>query len=128
MSTNALHSEAITRDRKLRRDLRTLARFVHVYCRRRHPDAIKGPVRLRDVDVERVYGCRLRLCAACGKLLAHATVKRKTCPLEPKPACKRCPTHCYAPHYRTQIREVMKYSGRHLVLRGRLDYLIHLLG
>jgi len=41
--------------------------------------------------------------------------------------CKHCPEHCYAPRYRAQIREVMRYSGPRLVLRGRLDYLWHLL-
>ena len=69
-----------------------------------------------------------QLCPACRKLLAHAFVQRSHCPLDPKPACKKCPTHCYAPKYRAQIREVMKYSGRRLGLRGRLDYLFGLVG
>jgi hypothetical protein len=33
----------------------------------------------------------------------------------------------YHPQYWQRIREVMKYSGRKLVLSGRLDYLYHLL-
>ena len=74
-----------------------------------------------------IHGKPLHLCAACTKLLSHSFVKRRSCPLDPKPACKRCPTHCYAPFYRAQIREVMKVSGRKFVLRGRLDYLLHLL-
>ena len=56
----------------------------------------------------------------------HAFVKRQTCPMSPKPSCKKCPQNCYASAYRARIREVMKVSGRRLVLRGRLDYLLHL--
>ena len=117
---------ATTSDRKLRRDLKVLARFIDVYCRHRHRAEEKAPTRLRNIDVEAIYGRSLRLCSECRKLLAHAFIKRLRCPLNPKPACKKCPTHCYAPAYRARIREVMKYSGRRLVLTGRVHYLYHL--
>jgi hypothetical protein len=116
-----------TLPRAVRRDLKLLADFIHLYCRQRHADADRHAVRLKTHDVEALCRRPIRLCASCRRLLTHAFVKRTRCPLEPKPACKRCPTHCYAPAYRAQIREVMKYSGRRLVLRGRLDYLYHLL-
>jgi hypothetical protein len=114
-------------EKELARDLKTLARFVGVYCKYRHGQAAKGPVRLKTHDVEAIAGRPVLLCSSCAKLLAHAFVKRSNCPLDPKPACKHCPRHCYHPAYRQQIREVMKYSGRRLVLSGRLDYLLHLL-
>jgi hypothetical protein len=114
-------------DGELIGDLRTLARFIDVYCRHRHNGAAKEPVRLKTHAVDAIHGRPLVLCTPCRKLLAHAFVKRTHCPLDPKPACKKCPTHCYAPKYRQQIREVMKYSGRRLVLSGHLDYLYHLL-
>jgi len=47
--------------------------------------------------------------------------------MHPKPACKHCPSHCYHPTYRAKIRQVMKFSGKKMLLGGRLDYLIHLL-
>jgi hypothetical protein len=114
-------------DGELAGDLRTVARFIDVYCRYRHKRAAKEPVRLKTHDVKAIHGRPLILCGPCRKLLAHAFVKRTYCPLEPKPACKKCPSHCYAPKYRQQIREVMKYSGRRLILSGHLDYLYHLL-
>ncbi len=118
---------AIVTDRKLRKDLRLLARFVGIYCAGRHATAEKAPLALRTHDVA-ALGIRCpQLCQACTKLIAHAFVKRASCPLDPKPMCKRCPTHCYAPHYREEIRAVMKYAGIRMVLRGRLDYLLHLL-
>ena len=114
-------------DRHLRRDLKTLTRFIEVYCEHRHGDSDKAVVELQTHDVAAIAGRTVTLCDECRRLLAHAFVKRTTCPMEPKPACKRCPSHCYQPEYRQQIREVMKVSGRRLVLRGRVDYLLHLL-
>lgn len=109
------------------RDLKTLALFIDLYCRRHHKQAAKTPVGLKGHDVAAVAGRAISLCPACTKLLAHAFVKRARCPMDPKPMCKHCPNHCYHPDYRAQIRQVMKSSGRYLVLTGRLDYLWHLL-
>ncbi len=113
--------------RQLCHDLKVLATLIEVYCARRHPTAAKEVVTLKTHDVAALHGRPLRLCPPGRKLLTHAFVKRAACPLDPKPMCKKCPQHCYAPLYRAQIREVMRYSGRRLVLSGRLDYLVHLL-
>ena len=109
------------------RDLKTLALFIDVYCRYKHADGGRKPVDLRTHDVAAIAGRTVVLCPECTKLLAHAFVKRSHCPMDPKPMCKHCPSHCYHPTYRQQIREVMKFSGRKMVLGGRLDYLFHLL-
>jgi hypothetical protein len=65
------------------------------------------------------------LCRECTRLLQHGTAKLLLCPYDPKPMCKKCPTHCYAPFYRERVREVMKFSGMHMMKRGRLDMLFH---
>jgi len=93
--------------RREEKDIRVLGAFVGSYCRGKHATP-KG-----------------RLCASCAELLAYAESKRRGCPLDPKPACKGCPIHCYANERRAAIREVMAYSGRRLLLRGRLDLLWH---
>lgn len=111
--------------RRLRKDLRVLAKFTAVYCKHVHRDAEKAPFALKTHDLAAILGRPPLLCAACRKLLAHAFVKRTACPYDPKPMCKHCPTHCYAPNYRAAMREVMKYSGRRLLLTGRLDYAWH---
>ena len=108
----------------LQRDLKILATFVDIYCQAHHTQQI--PLALPTYDIPALVGRPLNLCSECAKLLSHALVKRSHCPLDPKPACKDCPKHCYHPSYRTKIQEVMRYSGRHMVLRGRLDYLIKL--
>lgn len=114
-------------ERRLNRDLRTLASFVTLYCERRHADREKSTVILKAHDLSSLAGRTVCLCAECAKLLKHAVVKRCSCPMDPKPACKRCPQHCYAPEYRRRIQQVMRYSGRSLLLSGRIDYLFHLL-
>lgn len=111
----------------LRHDLKTLALFISIYCRYRHLGAEKQSVRLKTHDVIDIAGREIHLCQNCTKLLTHAYVKRSHCPMSPKPQCKHCPSHCYAPHYREQIRKVMRYSGKKMLLGGRLDYLFHLL-
>ena len=113
--------------RALRKDLKTLALFIRIYCRERHRDESKTLTKLPPHDLHELTGQHITLCDECTKLLAHAFHKRSHCPMHPKPLCKHCPNHCYHPSYRAQIREVMRVSGKHLLLSGRLDYLLHLL-
>ncbi len=100
----------------MRKELRTLAEFVEIYCKGHHEE--RKPFNLKGFETEALVGRRVELCAACAKLLAHAWMKRRGCPMDPKPACKDCPSHCYQTSYREQMREVMRYSGRRMVLRG----------
>lgn len=86
-----------------------LEEFVHIYCR--------GKDKMRNGE----------LCADCQDLLSYAIQRLQRCPLDPKPACKHCEIHCYKPAYREKIRDVMRYSGKRLVLHGRLDLLWHYL-
>src|SRR4051812_1195061 len=109
------------------KDLKTLAMFISLYCRYKHAEAEKTTVEMKTHDVAAIAGRTVCLCPECTKLLVHAFTKRSHCPMEPKPACKHCPNHCYHPTYRAKIREVMKFSGKKMVLGGRLDYVFHLL-
>jgi len=114
-------------DPSLDRDLALLRRFVELYCQDHHAEAATQAYHFQVNDGKYVSDHSATLCPDCGKLLSHAMVKRSRCPMDPKPQCKHCPSHCYVPKYRQQMREVMKHSGRKLVMRGRLDYLLHLL-
>ena len=95
-----------TKNKTLEGQVRTLRRFVEVYCRAHHETDDGG------------------LCHECRALFAYARERRQKCPHDPKPKCKDCHTHCYTPEYREKIREVMRFSGMHFVKRGRLDWLI----
>jgi predicted amidophosphoribosyltransferase len=115
------------RVREIAGDLRVLGTFVETFCRHHCGEAERAPFRMAAIDLSVTDLGRRKVCADCRKLLSHAVTKRARCPLDPKPACRLCQVHCYAPHMRERIREVMKFSGRHLILRGRLDLLLHFL-
>ena len=108
-------------------DLNVLGKFVEVYCRHHHGDALREPFTVAGIDVSSTTLGKRRVCEKCRTLLRHAVAKRARCPLEPKPACRVCPVHCYAPKMREEIRKVMAFSGRHLMLRGHLHLLLHFL-
>jgi len=93
-----------TARQKKDREAKTLTKFINIFCRQ-------------------IHHCGL-LCPECSDLLAYAKNRLSHCPYDPKPKCKYCKTHCYAPRYRAKIREVMKFSGMYMVKRGRLDWLI----
>jgi YbgA-like uncharacterized protein len=105
-------------------DIRVLAKFIQVYCHAKHEPGSRQP---SSLPPELATGRRshLYLCADCAGILAHGITKRRTCPLDPKPDCKSCRIHCYSKEYRARIREIMAFSGKRLILRGRLDYLWH---
>jgi hypothetical protein len=103
-----------------KKDLRVLIDFVGVYCRSKHGDHPKA----KDEAGDSVTGKTL-LCPDCAELVGYAREKRRKCPLVPKPSCKNCHIHCYGREYRARVREIMAFSGRRMILRGRLDYLWH---
>ena len=105
-----------------KKELQLLISFVTVYCRAKHK---AGP--MAKAGTNGPLGMEPGLCGECAGLLEYALKKRRRCPLDPKPTCKKCHIHCYGREYRARIREVMSFSGRRMILRGRLDYLWHYL-
>jgi hypothetical protein len=112
--------------RRERKDLRILAVFTAVFCRHHHAGT-KAPLRPLEAELQGLRLDRCLLCAECRDFLAYAFARRLRCPLDPKPSCKHCPVHCYRPGHREQVREIMRFSGRHLISRGRFDLLWHYL-
>jgi hypothetical protein len=113
-------------DPKKARELKVLAGFVGIFCRENHEGRERGEFPWRDARLKGALGRqRPVLCDECRRLLDHGIAKLLLCPYDPKPMCKKCPTHCYAPGYRERIREVMRFSGLYLVRHGRLDLILH---
>jgi uncharacterized paraquat-inducible protein A len=98
--------------------------FVQIYCHEKH-----APEHKRELLLPEELACRFRkpvtLCHECAELVHHGIQKRQRCPLDPKPSCKKCHIHCYSKGYRAKIREIMAFSGKRQILRGRIDYLWH---
>ena len=112
--------------RRERKDLKILALFTSVWCRAHHPPPYT-PLVADDEELRTLALDRTPVCAECAAFLAYAFERRLRCPLVEKPACKHCPVHCYKPGHREKVREIMRFSGRHLICRGRLDLLWHYL-
>lgn len=112
--------------RSERKDLRILAWFTSVYCREHHPGP-RAPLVPADAALKRLSLHRYPLCRDCAAFLTYAFDRRLRCPLKEKPVCKHCPVHCYKPDHRERVREIMRFSGQHLIRRGRLDLIWHYL-
>lgn len=111
---------------KKARDLVVLADFVQIFCREKHKGEATEPFPFHDERLAAVLqGKHLELCHDCSRLLSHGTAKLMLCPHDPKPMCKKCETHCYAPGYREKRREVMRFSGTYLIKHGRVDLIAH---
>jgi len=88
------------------KELKVVRQFIEVYCREHCGRQDGSP------------------CPDCQDLLAYATDRLRRCPFDPKPKCKDCKVHCYRGAYRDMIRQVMRFSGMHMVKRGRVDLLL----
>jgi hypothetical protein len=95
--------------RRIRREQRTIAAMLAIYCRDYHRPVSTG------------------LCAECGALLAYAR-RRLDLPFqEAKPACNHCQVHCYSTAMRQRIKAVMRYAGPRLLWRHPGLSLMHLI-
>jgi hypothetical protein len=93
----------------LRREERTIAAMIRIYCRDHH-----GPA-------------RGRLCPECAALLAYAGERLRGCRYGAgKPTCANCPVHCYGPAMRERIGEVMRYAGPRMMTRHPVLAAAHL--
>ena len=95
------------------KDIKVLEKFIQVYCDIKHK--ILEKTKIND----------LNLCEECHETLVYSAKRRELCPLDPKPTCKNCEVHCYAPEQRQKIKDIMRHSGMHMIKRGRLDWIVH---
>lgn len=116
------------RDPEVVKDTRLLGDFSVIYCKGRHPDAARMPLRSEGADLG-VYGDKPPVvCNECAELLRYAEERRAFCPKDPKPFCGHCDTHCYKPDMREYMRDVMRYAGPRSMLHGHaIDGVKHLL-
>ena len=111
---------------KEKADIRILMKFVGIFCRENH-DGERTPFSFKSFDIREIEKKDVSLCPDCTRLLTYGLTMRLKCPHDPKPMCKKCEAQCYHGDYKAEIREVMKFSGMHLVRHGRLDLLYHYL-
>ena len=94
--------------RRIEREKQTVRKMIELYCRHHlHQDQIPEEYQhLADFACRRLDHCKYG--------------ERKT-------ACKHCPTHCYAPKEREQIREVMRWAGPRMIWYAPKDAIQHIL-
>jgi hypothetical protein len=108
--------------RKEIKDLQVLLQFTAVYCNVRH-DQDKLALSAPGAAFQGLPLHKYPVCEECREFLLYALARRLGCPLDDKPACKHCQVHCFKPGHQQKVREIMRFSGRYLLRRGRLDLL-----
>lgn len=95
--------------RGIEEEKRVIRVMVELYCRAHHNS--EGVV-----------------CDECKSLIDYAHHRLERCSFgAQKPSCRKCTIHCYAPCKKEQIRQVMRFSGRRMILRHPIMVLRHLL-
>jgi hypothetical protein len=117
-----MNSKLNTISRKTRRDIRILRLMTEIYCRDHHAQIPAPPT------WELLSGWLRRrkpagLCPDCEKFVAYAGERLSRCPLTPKPACRHCHIHCFAPSHRETARRIMRHGWPRIIRRGRIDLL-----
>lgn len=93
---------------RLERERKTIQIMIRMYCRARHQSTGS-------------------LCEACRQLQVYAERRLKRCPYGAgKPTCANCPTHCYKPAMRDEIRRVMRFAGPRMLFRHPWLAVMHL--
>lgn len=95
-------------DPRLARERQTVAAMIEEYCFGVHA-AEEGARAAYEAEEP---------CADCAELLAYASQRIERCPYGgEKPACAKCPIHCYQARRRTEVKAVMRYAGPRMMLR-----------
>ena len=92
---------------RIEREKQTVRKMIELYCRHH----LKQDTMPDEYQHLAEFACRrLDHCKYC---------ERKT-------ACKDCPTHCYAPKEREQIRKIMRWAGPRMIFYSPIDAIRHL--
>jgi YbgA-like uncharacterized protein len=93
---------------RLRRERRTIAAMIAIYCRDHHHSST--------------------VCGECAGLKAYALERIERCVYgAEKPTCFNCPIHCYKRDRREAVREVMRYAGPRMLKRHPILAIRHIL-
>jgi hypothetical protein len=94
--------------RRIEREKRTIRAMIAIHCRGHHAGAGDRP------------------CPKCVELLDYAVSRLDRCPFGGlKPACAKCPIHCYKPAIRERVRAAMRYAGPRMLFRHPILALWH---
>jgi hypothetical protein len=93
---------------RIENEKRVVERMIRLYCRHK--------LGLNELDAEHEA------------LLEYAHKRLTMCKFgESKPACKRCPIHCYRSDMRAKIREIMRWAGPRMIIYDPIAAIKHIL-
>lgn len=106
-------------DKEIARDIVTLAGMAEIYCADHHDDGSREKFRSEATEAG-VYPARKipRLCPDCAMHVRYGEVRWALCTRSPRPSCKTCANHCYAPEEAAWQRACMAYAGPRAMFRG----------
>ena len=117
------------RCKDIARDIVTLAGMAEIYCADHHDDAQRVSFRSEATEAG-VYPARNqgRGEVSCARHVRYGEVRRALCTRDPRPSCKTCSNHCYAPDEAAWQRTCMAYAGPRAMFRGHaIDAIRHLI-
>ncbi len=86
----------------------------------------KTIITMISIYCESVHGQK-GLCDECRKLQEYAIQRLDRCIFgHRKPACKKCPVHCYSSKRREEIKTVMRISGPAMLYKHPVLAILHL--
>lgn len=86
----------------------TVAAMIRIYCKAHHHQK--------------------ELCDSCNELKNYALKRIDYCVFkENKPNCNSCAVHCYSEKNKDNIKQVMRYSGKHMMYKHPYLTLLHFL-
>lgn len=95
----------------LARERKTVLAMIALFCRKKHQGGL----------------LQKPLCPNCQELSQYAAGRVERCIFgEQKPACVKCPVHCYRKDMRERIRVVMRAAGPAMALHHPYLALRHL--
>jgi len=81
-----------------------------------------------QMNCEKKHGSLNGLCENCESLSSYSIQRLNSCQFgAKKPACSKCPVHCYSKSRREEIKEVMKYAGPWMTYRHPYLTIMHLI-
>lgn len=89
-------------------EFKTVSHMVYLYCQKHHQGS--------------------PICEQCQELIDYAEVRLDRCPYgQAKPACNRCPIHCYKPEPKQAMKAVMRYAGPRMLIHHPILAIRHLI-
>lgn len=84
-------------EEKINFEKKIISQMIGIYCKKKHK--------------------QIQICDECREVLDYANKKIENCKfIEVKSFCSNCKSPCYSPVMREKIREIMKFSGKRIIL------------